>query len=152
MAWRVANVTICTLRLAKNVSGHHERVSLVVSERGKGGLYLAAVARVRDLDLDVEGGSGRCEVFGKVLGGRFIRIHQRTKASCGGKKLAQQSQSLCHQLAHEIIHARCVAARPTEAGDEAEFDWVLADIEDDGSSRCSRRSPRALQRYWARRR
>src|SRR5262249_60262007 len=38
----------------------HERISLVVNERGEGGLYLAAVARVRDLDLDLEGGSRRC--------------------------------------------------------------------------------------------
>src|SRR5262249_1722551 len=39
----------------------------------------------------------------------------------------------CHQFAHEIVHAGCVAARPIEAGDEAEFDRVVADIEDDGS-------------------
>src|SRR5262249_18502173 len=32
-----------------------------------------------------------------------------------------------------IVHAGCVAAGPIEAGDEAEFDRVLGDIEDDGS-------------------
>src|SRR5262249_4231544 len=37
----------------------------------------------------------------------------------------------CHQFAHEIIYARCVASRPIEAGDETEFDWVVAYVEDD---------------------
>src|SRR6516164_3738598 len=144
MAWRAANVTICTLRLAKNESGcDHERISLVVNERGEGGLYLATVARVRDLDLYIEGGSRHCAIFGESLSGRLIRIHQRTKASSGWKKIAQQAKSLCHQFAHKIVHAGCVAARPIEAGDETEFDRVVGDIEDDGSptARGDRRAP-----------
>src|SRR5262249_33020997 len=115
----------------------------VASERGESDLYLAAVARVHDFELDMGGGGRRCEILDEVLGGRGVRIAQRPKMSRRGKKLTQQAQSLCHQLTHERVHAGGVAARPTETGDETEFDRVVSDVKDDGSAiargdRCAR--------------
>src|SRR5262249_56219077 len=106
----------------------------VASERGESDLYLAAVARVHDFELDMGGGGRRCEILDEVLGGRGVRIAQRPKMSRRGKKLTQQAQSLCHQLTHERVHAGGVAARPTETGDETEFDRVVSDVKDDGSA------------------
>src|SRR5215831_4254865 len=134
MAWRVASVTHLHVTAGEERVGcDHERVGLVASERGESDLYLAAVARVHDLELDIEGGRRRCEILDEVLGGRGVRIDQRPKTSRGGKKLTQQAQSLYNQLAHERVHAGGVAARPTETGDETEFDRVVSDVEDNGS-------------------
>ncbi len=126
----------------ERVGRHHQRVSLIASERGEGDLYLTAVSRVRDLELDAEGGSRLFEIFDEILGGRGIRIYPGTKTSRSGKKLTQQAQSLCHQFAHERVHAGSVAARVTETGDETEFDRVLSNVEDDGGP-AARRNRRA---------
>src|SRR5262249_54254894 len=117
----------------ERVGRDHKRVGLIASERGKSDLYLTAIPRVRDLELDTEGGSRCSKIFDEVLGRRGVRIYQCTNTSRSGKKLAQQAQSLCHQFAHERVHAGGVAARPTETGDETEFDRVVSDVEDDGS-------------------
>ena len=87
---------------------------------------------MHDLELDIEGSSRRCEIFDEGLGSRGIRIYQRTKTSRSGKKLTQQAKSLCHQFAHERVHAGGVAAWPIETGDETEFDRVVTDVKDDG--------------------
>ena len=53
-------------------------------------------------------------VFGEALSDRSVRIHQCANAHGRRKKLTQQAQPLCRQLADEIAHASCVTARATE--------------------------------------
>src|SRR5262249_38414506 len=122
-----------TLRLAKNVSG----ATIIASGLLRAGMAKTApislLSRARDLELETEGGSRYCEIFEEVLGRCGIRVYQWTNKNRRRKKLTQQAQSLCHQFAHERVHAGGVAARPIETGDETEFDRVVSDVEDDGS-------------------
>src|SRR5262249_7067605 len=63
---------------------------------------------------------------------RILRVYERGDQGCLGKQLVQQPQSLRLQLSGKEAHA---AARPTEAGDEAELDRIRAAAEDDGDGR-----------------
>jgi hypothetical protein len=63
------------------------------------------------------------------------RIDKHGNASGSRHKLAQESQSLCGQLANEKVDACQVAARPGEAGHKTEPDRVFAYDEDDGDRR-----------------
>jgi hypothetical protein len=46
----------------------------------------------------------------------------------------QEFQPLCRQLSIEKVDTRCVAARPGEAGDKTNPDWVFGVDEDDGAA------------------
>jgi hypothetical protein len=46
---------------------------------------------------------------------------------------SRSSSSLPRHLRHEEARASDVAARPVEAGDEAQFDWIAATEENDGN-------------------
>jgi hypothetical protein len=89
---------------------------------------ISPLSRARDRESDTEGGSRYYEIIEEVLGRRGIRIYQCTNTSRSGKKLTQQAQSLCHQFAHERVHAGGVAAGPIEARDEAGMDRIGAEV------------------------
>src|SRR5262249_11867516 len=65
------------------------------------------------------------------LGIGNVRIHEVGNCRRFGHELVQQLQSLRRQQNGEKAHARDVAARPIEAGDKAELDWVAAGCKDD---------------------
>ena len=65
------------------------------------------------------------------LGIGTVRVHEHGNCCRLGHELAQQLQSLRPQHGVEKDHARDVAARPVEAGDEAVLDRVAPGREDD---------------------
>ena len=66
-------------------------------------------------------------------------------------QLAQQSQPLRRQLGDEKIDAGRIAARPVEAGDQAELDGVVADAEHDRDRRGRRLGRERRRTCWSRR-
>jgi len=62
---------------------------------------------------------------------RIVRVHQQRDHSGLGNQLGKQLEPLRIQLGGEHAHARDVATRPRETGDEAQPDRVGADDERD---------------------
>ena len=64
-----------------------------------------------------------------------MRIHQQTDYPSLRNQLRQQLDLLGHQLAFHECHAREIAARPGETGDQPGHDRIAAG-EDDRDRRC----------------
>lgn len=69
---------------------------------------------------------------------RVVGIDEQSNQLSGGHGLLKEFQSLCDDLVYEIAHASCIACRSIETCDQAGFDRVLADDEDNGRRRACR--------------
>ena len=56
---------------------------------------------------------------------RIARVYEEPHRLCLGHRLVQQLELLCHRLVYKRLDPRDIAARPIEAGHEAEFDRVV---------------------------
>ena len=65
----------------------------------------------------------------------MIRIRQHRQLAQFRKYLLEQIDSFCGEIERKERAAREIAARPREALDEAELDWIAADGKQDGNVR-----------------
>src|SRR5262245_47051076 len=65
------------------------------------------------------------------LGIRVAWVNEKPDRPCVGNDFAEQFQSLRRKLPAQAGHARNVAARPVEAGDKADPDWITSHLKDD---------------------
>jgi hypothetical protein len=101
----------------KCVIANEQGVRPLAHESCEGRFDLRTGAGFENLDLQCHGASSRFRVSQRGLCIRGIgRIDKHGNASGSRHKLAQESQSLCGQLANEKVNACQVAARPAEAG------------------------------------
>ena len=96
-----------------------QRTGPALDERCKGCLDVAVAADIENDELLPDRLRRGLHVSSLRLGFRSVRVHQHGNCCRLGHELAQQLQSLRPQHAGEKAHARDVAARPVEAGDEA---------------------------------
>ena len=90
---------------------------------------LAASVQNQDRLSDCLGG---CFNLAEMLRGRLVlRTDEKGNQTGLREDLAQQFQALRNYFALECVRSRRVAARPVEAGDEAQLHRVTADAEDD---------------------
>src|SRR5262249_202821 len=100
---------------------------------------------VEDLDLQSDGAGSRFQVSQRRLRIQNVgRIDEHGHTSRPGHQFTQEFQPLRRQLIAEKIDPRQIAARPIEAGDEAQPDRVFAGAKDDRDRRrcrlgCERR-------------
>ena len=107
-----------------------------VARNGReGGVDLAFGAGVRDMKLQPERARRLLHLldFGRRSG--IVRVDQTGDRGRLRHQLAQQSQPLRDQLRGQSGDAGDVAARPVEAGDEAELDRIAAGLEHDRNRR-----------------
>src|SRR6266567_7556732 len=78
------------------------------------------------------------DVFKLPFGIWISRVHEKRDLARGGHQLMQQPKPLSLQIGGEEAHARNVAARSIETGDQAELDRITAIRKNDRNSmRCS---------------
>jgi hypothetical protein len=116
----------------KGPGADEEGVGPLAPKACEGCVDLSAGFGIEDLDLQPHGASSRFDVCHQGLGQWKGWIDQHGNTSGRGHHLAQQFQPLCRQFTREKIDACQVAPRSGEAGDETNFDRVIADAEDDG--------------------
>jgi hypothetical protein len=98
-----------------------------------------------DFDLPPDGRSRRLYFCNKGLGNRrIVGIDEHGKARGSRQQLVQEPEPLCRKLHANVADPGEIAARPVEAGNEAQFYRVGASNEDNGNRRgrrlgCERR-------------
>ena len=119
------------MRVQERAGADEQRAGPALDEGCKGGLDVAVAADIENDELLPDRLRRGLHVVSLRLGRRGVRVHEHANCCRLGHELAQQLQSLRPQHAAEKAHARDVAARPVEAGDEAVPDRVAAAREDD---------------------
>ena len=112
-----------------------QRTSPTLDQRCKGGLNVAVAADIENDELLPDRARRGLNLFPLCLGIRTVRIDEHGNCRRLGHELAQQLQSLRTQLGSEKAHARDVAARAVQAGNEATRDWVEPGRKDDRQRR-----------------
>ena len=97
----------------------------------KGWLEVALAAGIENDELLPDRERGGLHVSSLPLGLGSVRMHEHGNCCRLGHELAQQFQSLRPQHVGDKDHARDVAARPVEAGNEAVADRIAPAREDD---------------------
>jgi len=129
------------------IGGHEEGIGAIASDACERRIDLAAGAGVKEMDFKPDYVRSRFHISRRRLGTRRIRrVNEHGKAGGCGHQLMQKPQLLGRQLCREEADACRVAARPSEAGNEANSHRVGRGREDDRSGRggslgrkCSRR-------------
>jgi hypothetical protein len=123
----------------ESVAADEEGFGSLAYKSCEGRIDLADGADVEDLDLQSESARSRLHVSHRGLSnGSIGRIDEHGHARCSRHQLTQEFQPLRHQLSRENVDTCQVAARPSEAGDKTERDWVFGDDKDDGDRRSCR--------------
>ena len=112
-----------------------QRACPALDERGKSCFDLAVAADIENDELLPDRARRGLNLFPLRLGVRTVRIDEHGNCRRLGHELAQQLQSLRPQHAGEKAHARDVAVRAVQAGDEATRDWVEPGRKDDRQRR-----------------
>jgi len=96
---------------------------------------VAFAAGVETDDLQSEDAGRRLHFLQLVRHARIARIDEITHRPRLGNQVAQQFEPFRSQCGDGKVHAGHIAARPVEAGNEAEFDRVGAGRENDRNGR-----------------
>ena len=120
----------------ESVEPDHERAGPQLGQRRKDRIEVTFSAGVQDAELQPER-AGRCLQFSRLgLGNSGIgRVDHECNGGCGRDQFVQQLQPLRPQLRAQVAHARDVATRMVEAGDETQIDRVTGAEKDDRNSR-----------------
>src|SRR5262245_61993125 len=120
----------------ESVGGDEEGVGPVALEGSKGGLDLAAGARVEHSSLQSEGACRFRYFSQRGFGRRSIgRIDQYGNPHRFGYEVVQQTQSLGPDFRSQKIDTGRIAAWPGEVGDQTQLDRIFGDTEDDRNCR-----------------
>src|SRR6516162_5234556 len=127
-AWRAAMLASCSRRLTKNTSWPTKRAS------GRSRTKVANASLISRLVLALR--TWICNPTARAAGSRSLNVVSVFKTLAGLTSTATRAaQPLRRQLIGEKIDPRQIAARPIEAGDEAQPDRVFADAEGDRDRR-----------------
>ena len=117
----------------KRVGGNQQRSPRL--QCGVGCLDLVIAAGFQDIELHSQC-AGRClQALGHRLRTGMARLDQRRHAGGLRHQLVQEAQPLCGQLRSQGGDSGGVAARPIEAGDEAQLNRWVRDQKVDGNGR-----------------
>jgi len=108
-----------------------QRTSAALDERCKGRLNVADAPSIQNDELLPDRKRCGLHVSSVSLGIRIFRVHENGDCRRSGHELAQQLQSLRPHNAAKKAHARDVATRTVQVGDEAVLDRVAPGHEDD---------------------
>jgi hypothetical protein len=119
----------------ERIGADEQRTRPLLDKRRERSVEVACDTSSQDDELLPNGASSRLRVYRHRLGFRAVWVEQDGNDRGRRDQLAQQLQPLCSQNGDERAHTRHVAARPVEAGDKAELDWIAASDEDDRDCR-----------------
>ena len=105
----------------QNIGGDKQAACVEPNQGGKNAVEIALAGGVHGMDLLSGSACSFFYVFPLSLGIRVVRINEHADHSGVWGQLVQQFQSLCRQGSNVVVDARDVAARPVNAGDEAEL-------------------------------
>src|SRR5262245_24615527 len=108
----------------KRLGTDHEAACSQFDQPCEDTIEVTFAAGIEDMELQPKGVSCRQHLtcVGLRKSGRGWVDKERHDVR-RGKKLVQQFQHLRRYLLDQLGHARDVAARPAQAGDEAKLDW-----------------------------
>ena len=117
---------------------YQERINRLLRKARKDRIDVTAGGGLEDFDLLPNGQGRSLNVRDKGLSEGIVGIDQHANAHGSRLQLMQQPKLLCPKLSNDKRDTGDIAARPVEAGDEAELNRVAAACEDDRDRRSRR--------------
>jgi hypothetical protein len=119
----------------KSVGADHEAAGLQFEQPGEDRLEIALGAGTENLEVEPQRAGRRLEISRLDFGIGIGSVDERANGCRRRDHAVQQLQSLRLQLRAQCGHAREIAARSVQTGDEPESDRITADEEDDRNGR-----------------
>src|SRR4029077_791670 len=114
------------------IAADHKRACPQLGHGCKDCIEIAAAARMQDMELQPEGAGLRLRVPRYGFGSGSCRVDEQGHDSCCRDQLMHQFQSLRSDLHVQDAHAREVAARAAQAGDQSKSERIEPYHGDDG--------------------
>src|SRR5262249_43394556 len=119
-----------TAAVEERVWCNEEGIGSLTDERCECIINFVTSAGAEGLNLHRHRGCGRLHICHGSFGGRNNSpIDEHANARHLWPKIPQEAQPLCRKLSHEKIDTCRIAARPRQAADKTELNWIVPDTE-----------------------
>ena len=119
----------------ERICGDEQRIGSLCEKGREGRVDVVLAADVEDMEPQPEYIRRGLQVSDLGFGNRSVRVHEHPDHHGLGNQLMQQLQLLRRELSSVEGRTRDIAARPVEAGDEAELHRIAGGREDDWNCR-----------------
>src|SRR5262249_29793751 len=109
----------------ERIGADKERAGTLLGNSRERRVDLAFAIGSQDSQLQRKHTCSRLHVSQLSFGPWKIRIHEYRNFAGKGSEFADQSQLLGAELDEQVVHARHIAARPVQAGDETQSDRII---------------------------